>query len=447
MSTSLLATPPLVKGNLILGNAFEMGKDPLTFIYESFIKYGSIFRVTALNRKFTVLAGPELEEFMTEKGDQKLLAGSSYKDFVEAITGSERAILSLDGEPHLKLRRILTPAFSPLILINNRVKLIETIKEIVINQAKVGPTHVLPLVQRLVSESLALMLGGEKLNEMHEEITYLLDKSLRMYLLEIYPKFFKYFPSYKNARKNVLNFIAEIGEKKKEEYKEDSTGIDLMFRLYDGLKKYPDLLNEKEINLNAIIPFAAGLDTVANTISFFLYELLKRPSMLIDATQEAANIIDPHKEIGLRDIKAQQTLFCLQMEILRLYPIAGMLKRTAATDFEFKGYLVKKGTDLLLGNACTHKMSQFFPDPEKLIIDRHKPPKSEYRQRAFAPYGLGVHKCIGNRISEVAIMFIVATLLDNFEMEMYPKGWKLKIRQLPTLAPTNDFKIKFTEKK
>jgi len=109
MSIKLLSIPPLVKGNFILGNTFEMGKDPLTFIYKSFVKYGPVFRATALNRKFTVLAGPELEEFMNKKGDQKLLSGSSYKDFVEAVTGSERAILSMDGEPHLKLRRILTP--------------------------------------------------------------------------------------------------------------------------------------------------------------------------------------------------------------------------------------------------------------------------------------------------------------------------------------------------
>lgn len=450
MTTTTTNLPPLVSGKFILGNALEMGKDPLAFVYESYLKYGPVYRVKALNRKFTVFAGPELAEFMKQKGDLKAHPSPEYMDFTEALTDIRKSILSMSGKEHLKLRSILTPGFSPQIILNNRSNIVETIRTEVKKQSKNGePVKVISLIQRLVSESLAFMLTGEKLNEVHDQIAYTMQESLKMYLARTTPKIFRYAPTFQNARKNLLAFIEDLSKQKQEEYK-TNTGEepDLMFRLYDGLKKYPGLLEEDEINLNAIIPFVGGLDTVANTTAFLLYYLLKEPARFLEPIKvEAAHILNPDKEIKLKDLKEQETLFCLQMEILRMHPIAGFLKRIAAVDFEFAGYTITKGTDILMANTCTHKMEEFFPNPDVLDLDRHKPPRNEYRQKAFAPYGFGAHKCIGNRISEVVIMFIVSALVENFEMEMEPKNWDLKVRHIPTLCPTDDFKIKFTDKK
>ncbi len=446
-STKTQNLPPLVPGKFLLGNAIEMGKDPLSFIYQSYVKYGSVFRVKALNRKMTILAGPELEKFM-KKGDQKVCPAKEYSDFTNALADSEKSILSMTGKEHLQLRGILTPGFSPMIILNNRAEIIEAVCDQVRKKIQEGnPVKVIGLAQRLVSESLAFMLTGERLPDIHDQMAYLFREALKMYMSKTTPTIFRHNPSYKSARKDVLEFMNRLNDQKWEEYQNGAGDeTDLMFRLYEGLKKYPDLLKDDEIAMNALIPFTGGLDTVANTTAFLLYYLLNDSSLLDPIKKEAAHIVDVTQELGLRELKAQETLFCLQMEILRLHPIAGLIKRIAETDFEFGGYTIPKGTELILGTSCTHKMEEFFPNPEKLDIDRHKPPRNEYRQRAFAPYGLGAHKCIGNRISEVTIMFIVAALVDNFEMEIVPKDWKLKVRQIPTLCPTDDFEIKFTEK-
>lgn len=59
--------PPLVPGLPVLGNALSMQHDPLSFLVDCYQRYGPIFRLKALKREFTVMAGIEANQFLARR--------------------------------------------------------------------------------------------------------------------------------------------------------------------------------------------------------------------------------------------------------------------------------------------------------------------------------------------------------------------------------------------
>lgn len=62
MSTaSVVETPiPVVRGLPLVGSVAELARDPGALFVRAYLEHGPVFRVRALNRTLTVLAGPEL---------------------------------------------------------------------------------------------------------------------------------------------------------------------------------------------------------------------------------------------------------------------------------------------------------------------------------------------------------------------------------------------------
>ena len=110
------------------------------------------------------------------------------------------------------------------------------------------------------------------------------------------------------------------------------------------------------------------------------------------------------------------------MEIIRLYPLAPVMSlRTVANSFEFEGYKVPAGETLLIGFTIPHRMPEYFPNPERFDIDRYTAERAEHRQHGvYVPFGLGAHRCLGNRLAEVLIALNMATVLREAELVLHP---------------------------
>ena len=57
-------------------------------------------------------------------------------------------------------------------------------------------------------------------------------------------------------------------------------------------------------------------------------------------------------------------------EVLRLYPPAWIGPRRAVREFEFNGYTVPDGAYLNYCSWASHRIPEFFPDPEAFIPER-----------------------------------------------------------------------------
>jgi cytochrome P450 len=205
----------------------------------------------------------------------------------------------------------------------------------------------------------------------------------------------------------------------------------------------PEFLSHDEALFLTLAAYFAGLDTVANVTAFMLYELLAHPELLAQARAEA----DAAFADGMPDaasFRQMNVLHDTAMETLRLYPIAGVLPRTAAQDFEFGGYLIQEGEFFMCATSASHFSPEIYSNPHTFDIERYRAPRNEHKQRgAFAPFGSGPHTCLGAGLAEVQIMLTVATILHSVEIEMGDPRYKLKKAYTPSLTPKG-FTMKIT---
>ena len=127
------------------------------------------------------------------------------------------------------------------------------------------------------------------------------------------------------------------------------------------------------------------------------------------------------------------------METLRTYPVIPGLTRTAANSFEFGGYTVPAGSKIIVGNTVAHHLPHCFPNPERFDIDRFLPELAEHgRPGAFAPFGLGTHRCLGSNFAEARVTLTLLNIARHSEIRMTPPDYNLKSGSPPRrlYAPT-----------
>ena len=67
---------------------------------------------------------------------------------------------------------------------------------------------------------------------------------------------------------------------------------------------------------------------------------------------------------------------------------------------ELGGYTLRKGSWVYIFPWVTHRDPQFFPDPLKFDPERFSPGRIEsMHPRAYFPFGMGRHVCIGARLA------------------------------------------------
>lgn len=172
-----------------------------------------------------------------------------------------------------------------------------------------------------------------------------------------------------------------------------------MARLVDDIlalhAEDPGFLPDSDVPLALLGPFIAGLDTVAGTCAFMLYELLKYP-LLLERMRAEADAVLPDQTLRADALGRLDVTHRVALETLRMYPVAAAITRTAAETFEFAGCTVPAGERVLVATTVPHRLPQYFPRPERFDIERYPPERAEHRRAgAFAPFGAGPHVCLG----------------------------------------------------
>ena len=110
-----------------------------------------------------------------------------------------------------------------------------------------------------------------------------------------------------------------------------------------------------------------------------------------------------------------------------MYPVVPMLARTVTNSFEFAGYRIEAGESVMVATSVPHYLPECFPGPDRFDIERYAEGRAEHRQPyAYAPFGLGPHRCLGNGFAEVQINVTMATLLHDVELALHPSGYRLR---------------------
>ncbi len=110
--------------------------------------------------------------------------------------------------------------------------------------------------------------------------------------------------------------------------------------------------------------------------------------------------------------------------------------------FTFAGVTVPGGAAVNYSSYVSHRLPHVFPDPEAFRPERFAPEAGGALPKgAYVPFGLGSRQCLGMRFGRLEIKAIAARILAAHRLELAP-GYKLVVRQTPTLGPKHGMPIR-----
>lgn len=108
----------------------------------------------------------------------------------------------------------------------------------------------------------------------------------------------------------------------------------------------------------------AGHETTSVALAWTLYELAKNPHIQAKVRAEINKVLCDGNELTWNTIEGLKYLENVIKESLRLHPPAYLTSRAPIADEVVGGYLIPKGTDILLPIDSLQRVSQHWPNPD-----------------------------------------------------------------------------------
>lgn len=177
-------------------------------------------------------------------------------------------------------------------------------------------------------------------------------------------------------------------------------------------------LSEAEIMDEVVTFFAAGQETVANSLSWALYNLAQNPEWQDKCREEIFEIVGDNEYVESQEESRMAVLTMCIKEAMRLYPILHVVGRELTEDVELKGtgVTLEKGNPVNVNIFTLHHNPAVWKDPEVYDPSRFTPENSSKRSPfAFIPFAAGPRNCIGQNFAMHQMRVTLSHVLRKFE--------------------------------
>jgi cytochrome P450 len=402
----------------ILGKSIEQFTEHHFFYWQQYQKYGKIFKTQIMWLKTICLIGADANRFVLNDKAENFSSQLGWS-FLEPLLGT--GLLTLDGNKHRTLKKIMYPLFHGEI-INNYF-------EIIYHTAiKTIPTLINKPNGLLLFETrqLALQIMGElliksnnkfssqKLVILFNEVIQGIETVLRWDIP------ITKFGKAKSARRKLEDFLLlVITEKRKNNSQSDQE--DILGVLINATDEQGNKFTNSELVRQVLQLLFGGYDTISKMLCWSLFELNRHPQWLNKLRQEQTSILNG-ESLKISHLKKLTNMNYLLKEIERLYPPIYMIPRTAVNKIEYDDYIIPQGCLVLLSPLITHRLPELYEQPNIFSPERFAPPREEHKKHPYSliGFGGGVHRCLGDELAQMELKVIVSILLQYYDWQITP---------------------------
>jgi cytochrome P450 len=127
-------------------------------------------------------------------------------------------------------------------------------------------------------------------------------------------------------------------------------------------------------------------------------------------------------------------------ETLRLHPVIGAIGRKLKQPAAVGGYDLPEGIMVVAVLHLTHRRPELYPDPSRFVADRFIGKKID--PYAFAPFGGGIHRCLGMAFALHEMKVILATMLGmGLRLELVSRGPPVTTLRSVVYAPRGETRV------
>lgn len=406
--------PPMAGGTMAYQLAGATMR-PLAFVSRWRRQLGDAFRIRLpLYDCFVIVCDPGLTKALLAAAAEDFQLGLG--ETMGSVLGPN-SILALDGDAHLRQRRLLLGPFH-----GDRVKafvpLIEEEAAREINSWPGGSAFpVLPAMQRITLRVMLRAIFGAR----GESLRVLEDKvpkwAVRGFAIAHLPALqrdlgpLSPWGSFLRLRAAIDHHLDDLIAEARRDPALDGRS-DVLSMLVRATHEDGTPMGDAEIRDELVTMMLAGHETTALSLSWAIERLRRHPDVVADLVAEV-------REGGraLRDATFSETQRCRPSTVF-----AG---RTAQRDVEFGGYALPEGAGVAGCTISMHHDERFFDDPQRFdptrFVDR--------RHEAFFPFGGGVRRCLGASLARLEVDVVLRMLIERVHLEPTDEpGERMKCR-------------------
>ncbi len=432
---STLPLPPGSSGLPWIGETIAFVTDP-DFANKRRQQYGAIFRTHIIGRPTVVMSGAAANKFILSTHFDKFSWRDGWPDNFKQLLGA--SLFLQEGAEHQRNRRLLMPAFHGKALVNYVQTMTEITDRYLTKWAQIGDLTWFPELKNLTFEIASVLLIGSEPGAETTELSRLFTELTNgLFTLPLKWRYTTYGRALA-ARDVLLAHIEKVVLERQQTPTQDALGLLVQSQDEEGNR-----LSVAELKVQALLLLFAGHETTTSLVSSLCLALAQHPEILAKARAEQIEIgLDT--SISIDSLKQMTYLDRVLREVERMYPPIGGGFRGVVEEFEFNGYRIPRGWQVLYRIPEAHFDAEIYPEPDTFDPDRFAPERYEYKPSdyTFATYGGGSRICIGMAFAQMELKIIAAMLLRHYSWDLLPNQ-NLTLDPIPTLHPRDGLKVKF----
>jgi cytochrome P450 len=328
------------------------------------------------------------------------------RQVMEPVTGPS-SILLLDGEHHMRMRKLMLPSFHGE-AIARYAELIEQITNREIDSWRPGDrVRTRMVAQTITMEVIIRAVFGitdpDRVSELRRLLPRLSSINPVLGIEAVRKDLGPHSPwgRFIRDRDRADEMLYEEIENRRLD-SDEHTREDILTLLLSARDEHGDPLTDRELRDELITILLAGHETTATSIGWAFERLLRNP---------------PALQRLVAEVKAGESDYieAVIKETLRVRPVVPEVFRAPTEPVELGGYLFEPGTQL----AASILLVQY--DPELYPPDPHAFRPERFLEGApepytWVPFGGGVRRCLGAAFAQLEMKIVIATLLARVQL-------------------------------
>jgi cytochrome P450 len=293
------------------------------------------------------------------------------------------SLISLDGEEHHRLRRLVSKAFTPRATARLCSTIVDVITELVESQKVRGSCDVVTDIARRYPIPIICALLGAPAGDwkLFSEWT---DDIFKAFTWNVAAQSDAILAAWEAVDEYVDEMVAD---------RHDALTDDLISELiraeHDG-----DHLNADELRMLVVGLLIAGTDTTRNQLAAAVHVLCDHPDQWA--------LLGRHPELAASAVE----------ETMRHSPIAWGTLRVALEDVELSGVMIPAGTLVVANTASANRDPAVYNHPDRLDITREG-------AAPMQTFGAGMHYCLGANLARLELAEALAVITRRM-----PNAWR-----------------------
>jgi cytochrome P450 len=402
------ATAPMPPGprlpKSVAAAAFLFLRDPVMGRFRR--RYGDAFIVPLpVFGRSVIVSSPELVKQVFRAPPDVLAFGEASPLGVVLGPGS---LFSMDGEQHLRERRLILPAFH-----GERMKSYEgIIEEEAVREMAMWPEGrefaTLGGFMRITLNSILRAVFGAQGHDVSELADVLPDFVTLGSRLSLFPALQRDLGPFTPGRRfhrlrarydAIIDRMIDAARTDPDlDARDDVMAMLLRANYDDGSSMSRTAIADELLTL-----LAAGHETTATSLAWTVERLRRHPRILARLTAEARE--EPGNRLRLATI----------YKVQRTRPVIVGTGRRVVQNFRLADWEIPRGHHIMAAATMIHKDPRFFERPLEFDPDRFVDRKPD--TYTWIPFGGGTRRCPGAAFAHMEMDIVVRTLLERFDLQ------------------------------